>query len=99
MCETDRKSTRLNSSHLGISYAVFCLKKSTRSFHSRPAAGGAERARKARRESAGPPRRAPDLPAPPACLSYPAVVASHHFLLKTTAHPEPPPPSRQAPLT
>src|ERR1039458_6407513 len=26
MCP-DRKSTRLNSSHLGISYAVFCLKK------------------------------------------------------------------------
>src|ERR1039458_4030655 len=25
--ESDRKSTRLNSSHLGISYAVFCLKK------------------------------------------------------------------------
>src|SRR5262245_37609768 len=25
--EEDRKSTRLNSSHLGISYAVFCLKK------------------------------------------------------------------------
>src|SRR5262245_62661020 len=25
----DRKSTRLNSSHLGISYAVFCLKKKT----------------------------------------------------------------------
>src|SRR5258705_4930982 len=23
----DRKSTRLNSSHLGISYAVFCLEK------------------------------------------------------------------------
>src|ERR1035438_10270128 len=23
--EVDRKSTRLNSSHLGISYAVFCL--------------------------------------------------------------------------
>src|SRR5258705_3677380 len=23
----DRKSTRLNSSHLGISYAVFCLKR------------------------------------------------------------------------
>src|SRR5438045_8301820 len=30
----DRKSTRLNSSHLGISYAVFCLKKKTpRSTH------------------------------------------------------------------
>src|SRR5688500_19926598 len=26
-CERDRKSTRLNSSHLVISYAVFCLKK------------------------------------------------------------------------
>src|SRR5205814_8275936 len=26
-CVIDRKSTRLNSSHLGISYAVFCLKK------------------------------------------------------------------------
>src|SRR5262245_62506967 len=25
--QSDRKSTRLNSSHLGISYAVFCLKK------------------------------------------------------------------------
>src|SRR5262245_15740806 len=25
--DQDRKSTRLNSSHLGISYAVFCLKK------------------------------------------------------------------------
>src|ERR1035438_10623388 len=27
LVDTDRKSTRLNSSHLGISYAVFCLKK------------------------------------------------------------------------
>src|SRR5262245_63202345 len=27
VCVIDRKSTRLNSSHLGISYAVFCLKK------------------------------------------------------------------------
>src|SRR2546426_11736824 len=26
-CHQDRKSTRLNSSHLVISYAVFCLKK------------------------------------------------------------------------
>src|SRR3712207_8871073 len=26
---TDRKSTRLNSSHANISYAVFCLKKNT----------------------------------------------------------------------
>src|SRR5947209_16213405 len=40
----DRKSTRLNSSHANISYAVFCLKKkkknessSTRSTHKRAA--------------------------------------------------------------
>src|SRR5207249_9518802 len=26
-CQQDRKSTRLNSSHVSISYAVFCLKK------------------------------------------------------------------------
>src|SRR4051812_49994476 len=29
----DRKSTRLNSSHMSISYAVFCLKKKKRSDH------------------------------------------------------------------
>src|SRR3712207_8912129 len=28
----DRKSTRLNSSHANISYAVFCLKKKTKYF-------------------------------------------------------------------
>src|SRR5207249_9144276 len=27
--DRDRKSTRLNSSHVSISYAVFCLKKKT----------------------------------------------------------------------
>src|SRR3712207_8779962 len=30
----DRKSTRLNSSHANISYAVFCLKKKNTSLHS-----------------------------------------------------------------
>src|SRR5438067_9751300 len=29
----DRKSTRLNSSHVSISYAVFCLKKKKETFH------------------------------------------------------------------
>src|SRR5437660_1866383 len=29
MTMVDRKSTRLNSSHVAISYAVFCLKKKT----------------------------------------------------------------------
>src|SRR5438045_8086075 len=31
--KADRKSTRLNSSHLGISYAVFCLKKKIHESH------------------------------------------------------------------
>src|SRR3712207_7066769 len=32
----DRKSTRLNSSHANISYAVFCLKKKHRHLHIPP---------------------------------------------------------------
>src|SRR5437588_5585494 len=32
VCELDRKSTRLNSSHTVISYAVFCLKKKNRGY-------------------------------------------------------------------
>src|SRR5690625_6058324 len=32
---TDRKSTRLNSSHVSISYAVFCLNKNKKSSYSR----------------------------------------------------------------
>src|SRR5256885_3251646 len=41
----DRKSTRLNSSHLVISYAVFCLKKKNqeRPLAKRPAAGDSPR--------------------------------------------------------
>src|SRR2546430_13628582 len=35
-CTTkDRKSTRLNSSHSQISYAVFCLKKKNNTHHTR----------------------------------------------------------------
>src|SRR2546430_5015985 len=33
----DRKSTRLNSSHSQISYAVFCLKKKKKHSHTDPA--------------------------------------------------------------
>src|SRR2546429_5560734 len=33
-CPADRKSTRLNSSHGYISYAVFCLKKKTHGIYS-----------------------------------------------------------------
>src|SRR2546429_7088528 len=32
--QSDRKSTRLNSSHGYISYAVFCLKKKNKTYHS-----------------------------------------------------------------
>src|SRR5699024_12095001 len=33
-CLSDRKSTRLNSSHVSISYAVFCLKKKIKDYTS-----------------------------------------------------------------
>src|SRR3712207_6956246 len=33
LAERDRKSTRLNSSHANISYAVFCLKKKKTPYH------------------------------------------------------------------
>src|SRR5699024_11666665 len=33
LCLADRKSTRLNSSHVSISYAVFCLKKKIKNNH------------------------------------------------------------------
>src|SRR5690554_7383096 len=35
LVKRDRKSTRLNSSHVRISYAVFCLKKKKKKTHSR----------------------------------------------------------------
>src|SRR3712207_8798987 len=34
--QPDRKSTRLNSSHANISYAVFCLKKKKKTIHVTP---------------------------------------------------------------
>src|SRR3712207_2603221 len=38
---SDRKSTRLNSSHANISYAVFCLKKNLLARHQEPAVAAA----------------------------------------------------------
>src|SRR5205085_10581008 len=35
LMEQDRKSTRLNSSHSQISYAVFCLKKKKKKIHNK----------------------------------------------------------------
>src|SRR3989442_8965623 len=40
----DRKSTRLNSSHVRISYAVFCLKKKTTEHFERKSSDGTESA-------------------------------------------------------
>src|ERR1039458_2624624 len=51
---TDRKSTRLNSSHLGISYAVFCLKKTHQQRPQSPEA----------REAAAPPAGGRSPPSP-----------------------------------
>src|SRR5690625_6468099 len=36
----DRKSTRLNSSHVAISYAVFCLKKKKKNLRTERQTGG-----------------------------------------------------------
>src|SRR2546430_7892398 len=49
----DRKSTRLNSSHSQISYAVFCLKKKKKSYI-RSAYGSAAASRMSWRSSANP---------------------------------------------
>src|SRR5699024_11338703 len=54
----DRKSTRLNSSHVSISYAVFCLKKKTKSRRAR-SRGRATPAWTPGRNVAGPRTRAP----------------------------------------
>src|SRR5947199_5195922 len=57
----DRKSTRLNSSHLGISYAVFCLKKKkTNPTEPRTAASAFGFGR-----GSDCPTRPPPIPAPP----------------------------------
>src|SRR5947208_13380081 len=47
--DQDRKSTRLNSSHQIISYAVFCLKKKNEQGEAEPCHGGLDRAAAARR--------------------------------------------------
>src|SRR5690348_18133252 len=52
----DRKSTRLNSSHPSISYAVFCLKKKTETSNVDPPTGQ--------------PRGRPRLPQPSPCRPY-----------------------------
>src|SRR5438477_8809084 len=50
-CDRDRKSTRLNSSHMSISYAVFCLKKKKRHQSPRPCTRPRPRPRASHRPS------------------------------------------------
>src|SRR4051795_9176159 len=94
----DRKSTRLNSSHTLISYAVFCLKKHT--------------GQPAKREDARPWRRRDSrgeqlsAAGPPACATrrkaWPPADGStcppFRFFLKATATPESYPLPLRAPL-
>src|SRR5690625_6688225 len=49
----DRKSTRLNSSHVASSYAVFCLKKKTTSAAFRPSVTSGDRDYRNRSKLAG----------------------------------------------
>src|SRR5438067_6693538 len=51
--DADRKSTRLNSSHVSTSYAVFCLKKKSRDPRSRTACGDLGVGRRAGRTAGG----------------------------------------------
>src|SRR5256885_5572434 len=80
----DRKSTRLNSSHLVISYAVFCLKKKSQRDPARHRYGQraiAHRRRRAARVSpkrcaaAWPCHRMPHQPRPPD--RFPALALAH----------------------
>src|SRR2546429_1625685 len=83
----DRKSTRLNSSHGYISYAVFCLKKKKQRVCSRIGAACQPRRRNEGDEHG---RRVPPRPAmrPPSCVTPPAsqrpVTRRRRVLLRAT---------------
>src|ERR1022692_3591820 len=84
----DRKSTRLNSSHLVISYAVFCLKKKKNDKEPRPAPQfGTAQARP--RCTPSTPRLAPEAPSVGACLwALALVLLSFFFFFNDTATTE-----------
>src|ERR1035441_5946589 len=96
---SDRKSTRLNSSHLGISYAVFCLKKKKKNIikqpqeapHTRPAFPG-----HCRRPPPDPRRLRPAS----VCDHVPVVAAFllFFFFLKERPPPDSPPLPHPRPL-
>src|ERR1041385_1716250 len=75
----DRKSTRLNSSHGYISYAVFCLKKKIQQTSRHSLATSKQQRHDSRSASSSPPElgrftvRWPQLSAVPACVLSPAL--------------------------
>src|SRR2546429_642114 len=76
LVDTDRKSTRLNSSHGYISYAAFCLKKYNNVASARNATGSSNQANPAtpsrvstRWMDAGPPSVVPHATSSPSCHS------------------------------
>src|SRR3954463_4205535 len=75
-CALDRKSTRLNSSHTIISYAVFCLKKKPRKERVSPSPALAKTVRAPHASAAR--RRLAPVPRPP---SPPLARSSCGFLL------------------
>src|ERR1035441_10467010 len=99
---SDRKSTRLNSSHLGISYAVFCLKRcgDHRDLHSFPTRRssdlcGGNRLPECRQSpaelqtaegSSTPPCRSPPRTAGAACAAYCPRSEEHTSELQSLRH-------------
>src|SRR6202040_23413 len=86
----DRKSTRLNSSHVEMSYAVFCLKKKTQTHDAGDLPRGKsdpETLRDPRRGAVSP---GPPAPAPLACPTACSLRFFFFFFLKTRAPPNSP---------
>src|ERR1022692_2773013 len=85
MASLDRKSTRLNSSHLVISYAVFCLKKKTEAERDGGAVGG-RAAREAEGGAVGGLLRAGErskpAPAQASRLDYPACFSAFFLMIR-----------------
>src|ERR1039458_2319897 len=85
---TDRKSTRLNSSHLGISYAVFCLKKKKKKKNTQTMYDKSARARYAVTSHVRSPHRAASHSVSVCLLSVFSLVLFFFFFFNDTATTE-----------
>src|ERR1039458_6556753 len=84
----DRKSTRLNSSHLGISYAVFCLKKRKQTCRSRDHSGRTATDLKSPRVPSGPLRGARPVEPWRTCTRVDVCLVANLFFFNDTATTE-----------